>query len=232
MERAVSGAHDRAMEARRARLGRVDVCAVSDALDQLGLPAAVTGLEPLAARARIFGSVITLKLAAGRAPPGAAGRHLGTQAVELAIPGQVIMVEQRTGLDAAGWGGILSTAAKMKGVAGVIVDGPVRDIDEAQRLGFPLYARCATARTARGRIHEASTGAPIEIGDVVVASGDYVIADASGVALIPAAQFDAVLAAAERIVAKESAMTAAVLAGQPVTAVMGADYEHLLQRQK
>jgi regulator of RNase E activity RraA len=232
MEHAILGAHHRAMEETLARLGRLDVCAVSDALDQLGLPAAVSGLPPLAARNRISGSVVTVKLAPGPPPAGAPARHLGTQAIESATAGQIVVVEQRTGLDAAGWGGILSTAAKARGVAGVIVEGPVRDVDEAEKLGFTVYARGATARTARGRIHEASTGAPVRVGEISVATGDYAIADGSGVAFIPTDRIEAVLAAAERITAREAAMAAAVGAGQPVTAVMGADYEHLLQEYR
>jgi regulator of RNase E activity RraA len=230
MEPTDYGAHHRGMEETLARLKRLDACAVSDALDQLGLPASISGLQPLAARTRISGSVVTVKLVAGPPPTGAPARHLGTQAIQAAAPGQIVVVEQRTGLDAAGWGGILSTAAKARGVAGAIVEGPVRDIDEAEKLGFPVYARSATARTARGRIHETSTGTPIRVGEIGVATGDFVIADSSGIAFIPADRIEAVLAAAERIAAKEAVMTTAVMAGTAVTAVMGADYECLLQQ--
>ena len=79
----------------------------------------------------------------------------------------MIVVEQRTGVECAGWGGILSNAARLKGVSGVIVEGLARDIDEAREIGFPVYARGGTARTARGRIHEANTGEPIHVDDVL-----------------------------------------------------------------
>ncbi|MNW21232.1 hypothetical protein D3C71_2220300 [compost metagenome] len=61
--------------------------------------------------------------------------------------------------------------------------------------------------------------------------GDWVVADSSGVAFVPAASIEAVLDAAEIIAAKEAAMTKAVLAGNPVSAVMGASYEHLLEKK-
>ena len=211
------------------RLARLDACAISDALDQLGLPAAVTGLGPHAAKGRISGSIVTVKLAAGKPPEGTPPRHLCTAAIDMATPGQVIVVEQRTGIECAGWGGILSNAARRRGVAGVIVEGLARDVDEAAEIGFAVHARGATARTARGRIHEAATGEPVRVGDVTVATGDWVVADGSGAAFIPAARIDDVLAAAERVAAREAAMTNAVLAGHPVSTVMGGDYEHLLE---
>ena len=211
------------------RLARLDACAVSDALDQLGLPSSVTGLGPRAVKGRISGSIITVKLAAGKPPEGTTPRHLCTTAIDRAKPGQVIVVEQRTGIECAGWGGILSNAARVRGVAGVIVEGLARDVDEAADIGFPVYARGSTARTARGRIYETATGEPISVGDLTVATGDWVVADGSGAAFIPAARIDDVLAAAERIASREAGMTKAVLAGHPVSTVMGGDYEHLLE---
>ena len=211
------------------RLARLDACAVSDALDQLGLPPSVTGLAPRAAKGRVSGQIITVKLAAGKPPEGTTPRHLCTTAIDRADPGQVIVVEQRTGIECAGWGGILSNAARGRGVSGVIVEGLARDVDEAAEIGFPVYARGSTARTARGRIYETSTGDPISVGDLTVATGDWVVADGSGAAFIPADRIADVLAAAERIALREAGMTKAVLAGHPVSTVMGGDYEHLLE---
>jgi 4-hydroxy-4-methyl-2-oxoglutarate aldolase len=214
------------------RLGRLDVCAVSDALDQLGVASAVTGISPQTARKRIHGRVVTVRLAAGPPAPGAPGRHLCTTAIERARSGDIVVVEQRTGLDAAGWGGILSNAASAKGLAGVIVDGPARDLDEATDLGFAVYARTPTARTARGRIHEAETGGSVRIGDVVVAEGDWVVADSSGIVFIAQAELDRVVTAAERIADRERLMTHAVLSGQAVSEVMGIEYERLLDMSR
>lgn len=209
------------------RLRALDVCAVSDALDRLGLPASVSGLEPKTVRARIAGRVTTVKFAAG-SRKGA--RHACTAAVEAGVPGGVVVVEQRTGVIAAGWGGILSRAAVTRGLSGAIVDGPARDIDEALEVGFPVFARGCTARTARGRIYEADTGCPVVIGDVTVEPGDYAIADSSGVAFVRAQDLEEVLKAAETIAAREAAMARDVEAGQPVSEVMGASYEHMLEK--
>jgi 4-hydroxy-4-methyl-2-oxoglutarate aldolase len=210
------------------RLRRLDVCALSDALDALGLPAAVTGIARRSGGRIIAGRVSTVTLAAGPAPAAAPKVHLCARAIDAARPGTVIVVSH-PGVDAGGWGGVLSHAARRQGVEGAIVDGPTRDLDEAIALAFPVFARSVTARTARGRVHETATDAPIEVRGVRVVAGDIVVADGSGVAFIPAARVADVLAMAERIAARERLMTEAIRLGQPVSQVMGADYETMLE---
>ncbi len=212
-----------------ARLAQLDSCAVSDALDKLGLKGVATGIERLATDQRISGRVVTVKLEADDGRP-VASRHLGTTAVESAQPGDVIVIEQRTGIDAASWGGNLSFAAQQRGVAGVIVDGPARDIDEAQSYGFPLFARSRTPHTARGRIVETGTNVPIIVSGVTVTPGDYVVADGTGIVFVTAGEMDAVLEAAEAIASRERAMVAALREGAPVTQVMGKSYETMLKK--
>ncbi len=211
------------------RLSRLDACAVSDALDKLGLSGAVTGIQRLSSARRISGRVITVKMDRDDGRP-AASRHLGTTAIEAAEPGDVIVMEQRTGIDAACWGGNLSFGAKLRQVSGVIVDGPARDIDEARDYDFPVFARSATSRTARGRIVETGTNVPIAIGDVTVTPGDFVVADASGVVFIAQVEIERVLEAAEAIGERERAMVAALREGTPISQVMGRNYETMLKK--
>jgi regulator of RNase E activity RraA len=211
------------------RLAQLDTCAVSDALDKLGLPPAVTGIEPWTSNQRIFGRVRTVRLASAEGRPPAR-RHLCTAAIERSEPGDVIVVEQRTGIDAAAWGGTLSLGALVRGVAGVIVEGPARDIDESRSIGFAVFARGHTARTARGRILEVDSGGPVEVGDLLVNEGDYVVADGTGVAFVPADELARVLETAEFIVAREQAMNEALRSGTPMSEVMGANYENMLKR--
>lgn len=215
------------------RLARLDTCAVSDAMDKLGLSGAASGLAQRAGQGRIAGRVMTYSMAAhqGGAETAASVRHLGTTAIERAQPGDVVVAEQRTGIDAACWGGILTLGAKLKGIAGVIAEGPVRDVDEAVAHGFPVFSRAVTSRTARGRIVEASTGEPVTVGDIRVCAGDYVIADLSGVVFVRAADMERVLEAAESLFAREAAIARALLGGAAITEVMGAKYENMLQRQ-
>lgn len=210
------------------RLRRLDACAVSDALDKLGLPGAVTGIPQRSGEARIAGRAVTMKVGPGQPPPGPPV-HLGCTAIGLAGPDDVIVVEQRSGVEAGCWGGLLTLGAKVRGVAGVVADGPLRDVDEALAYGFPVWARTLTSRTARGRVVELGTQVPVTLGDVTVQPGDYLLADRSAVIVIAATDIARVLEAAEAIVAKEAAMAKAILAGTPIAEVMGGAYEHMLK---
>jgi regulator of RNase E activity RraA len=227
------------------RLRALDSCAVSDALDKHGLPSAIGGLRPLAAQRIAAGRAVTVLLgvpAAAPAPspgapsPGApsAGvpkRHLSTAAVDASGPGDVIVVAHQGRIDCAGWGGLLSRAAVIRGIDGVVVDGAARDLAEAAAVGLPVFASASTSVTARGRAIEVCWGEPVEFAGVPVAPGDLVLADAGGVVVIPSAHAETVLATAERIAATEAAMAAALDAGRPVSEVMGATYEELIDEQ-
>lgn len=212
------------------RLAKLDSGAISDALDSLGLSGAVTGIPPLAGGRKIAGRAATVRLG-DREPEAGPKRHLCTGAVEAGGPGTVIVVEQRTGIDAAAWGGVLSNAAQYRGIAGVVVEGPARDIDESETLGFPVFARSATARTARGRIWEQAWDCPVTVGKILVSPGDLVVADKSAVVFVAANRAEEVLTAAERIAAKETLMIRSVREGTPAGTVMGADYESLLREK-
>jgi 4-hydroxy-4-methyl-2-oxoglutarate aldolase len=211
------------------RLARLDACAISDALDKLGIAGVVTGIHRLSSDMRIWGRVVTVKLEPDDGRP-AASKHLSTTAVETAQPGDVIVVEQRTGIDAAGWGGNLSFGAKLRGISGVIVEGPARDLDESRAYGFPVFARDHTSRTARGRLVETGTNLPIKVGDIAVSAGDYVVADGSAVVFIAAADVHRVLETAEKIADNERAMVEQLRQGTPISQVMGKTYETLLKR--
>jgi 4-hydroxy-4-methyl-2-oxoglutarate aldolase len=215
------------MESFRERLARLDTCVLSDALDRLGLSGVVTGIHRLSTDRAIAGRILTVKLERpnGRVPD----RHNCTAAIEAAQPGDVIVIEQRALPEGAGWGGILSFAAKLRNVAGVIVEGPCRDIDESKSVDFPVYGRSAAPLTARGRVIETGFNVPVQIGNVTVAPGDWVLADGSGIAFLAAANAERILATAEELAAKERAMIAAIRAGTPVSKVMAGNYERMLQ---
>jgi 4-hydroxy-4-methyl-2-oxoglutarate aldolase len=219
----------------RARLAALDTPAVSDARDRLGLPNGVAyGLRRLAGDPVLSGNVVTVALeplTSGPGPVPARARHLGTAAVDASGPGDVIVVAHAGRTTMAGWGGVLSAAASVRGIEGVIVDGAARDVDQAIALSFPIYATGAVAVTARGRVRERDWNVPIEVCGVAVAPGDWVIADSSGVVFIEAAHAEQVVSQAEVVVRAERAMVARVNEGIAVSEVMGAPYETFLEDQ-
>lgn len=209
------------------RLRQVDSGAVSDALDSKGLHHQVPrGIHALFPSRRITGKVVTVQLVGAQELKSK--RHLGTAAIESLEPGDVIVVANDGRMNVAAWGGNLALAAKLKGGEGVIIDGASRDVDEIFEMGLPLFARGATPCTARGRIVEHSTNAPVTIGGVLVNPGDLVIADMSGVAFIPARRAEDIVAAAEEVMQRDRNVGERIRAGEPVSQVMGVRYETAL----
>jgi 4-hydroxy-4-methyl-2-oxoglutarate aldolase len=209
------------------RLAKLDTCAVSDALDRLGLPGAVVGIGPLWPCARIVGRCVTVKIK----PAGLekSKQHLCTAAIAAAAPTDVIVVDNGGRVDVAAWGGLLSLAAQIRQVRGVIVDGACRDLDESRELGFPVYGRAAVQVTARGRIVQQSFNEEIAFAGVQVHPGDLVIADGSGAVFVPRAREAEVLTQAEALAQREAAMAAAIRGGRSVVEVMETmGYESML----
>jgi regulator of RNase E activity RraA len=201
-----------------ARLAKLDTCAVSDALDRLGLRGAVLGVGPLWPCPRIVGRCVTVKIK----PAGLekSKQHLCTPAIAAATPTDVIVVDNGGRVDVAAWGGLLSLAAQVRQVRGVIVDGACRDLDESRELGFPVFGRAAVQVTARGRIMQQSFNEEIAFAGVQVHPGDLVIADTSGVVFVPAARELDVIAQAEALAQREAAMAEAIRGGRSVVEVM------------
>jgi 4-hydroxy-4-methyl-2-oxoglutarate aldolase len=210
------------------RLKRLDTCAVSDALDRLGLKGAVAGIAPLWPCPRIAGRAVTVAIkTAESAKPR---YHLGTRAIEAARAGEVIVVAGG-GTGAAAWGGLLSLAARQKGLSGVVIDGACRDVDASHEAGFPVFARAAVPFTARGRIVEESFNREIDFAGVRVAPGDLVIADGSGVVFVPQAREVEVIEEAEAISRYEAEIAAEIRAGSAIAEVMARrGYETLLEK--
>jgi regulator of RNase E activity RraA len=211
-------------------LTRFDTCILSDAMDKLGIPGATIGVRPAWPCPKIFGRAVTMKLKpAGLEQPK---QHLGTAAIEIARPGEIIVIENRVRADAPGWGGLLSLAAKIKGIGGVVTDGPARDIDECAQLGFPVYSASVVPISARGRIIQESVNEEIAFAGVQVRPNDLVVADGSGVVVIPAARVDEVIAAANEMADREAEMAAEIRAGKSILEVLERRNYEALTRKK
>jgi len=210
-----------------ARLRRLDTCALSDSLDRCGLGGVAGGLRRVAGHRPLAGVARTIGLGPATVEPP--GTHLGVRTISEIRPREVIVVTSSGREESAAWGGLLSLAAALRGVAGVVVDGLVRDVDDCERLDLPVFARGATPISARGRICERSVDEPVDIGGVRVAPGDLVLADGSGVVFVPRARARDVIEGAERIVAFESRAEDALRSGAALRDVLGSRYENLLR---
>jgi regulator of RNase E activity RraA len=191
----------------RARLEKMSATNVSDALDALGLKGSTYGIRPIwEGVKKITGRAVTVKITA--AGETKSKTHLGINAIEAAEKGDVIVIDNGGRVDTSCWGGILATGAAQKGVSGVVVDGAVRDVDDYVELGFPVYARGSVVATARGRVMEESTNQMVQFGGVQVRPGDVVVADRSGVVIVPWDHIERVVEKAEVLWQKEEDMMA------------------------
>jgi len=197
---------------------RLDTATVSDALDNCGLPPGQGGLRPMWGRPRIAGFAATVELEPLTGEH--AGAHILTEAIAQAGAGNVMVVAIGGRTDVSSWGGLVSVGAAVRSIRGVVTDGACRDVDQARKLGFPVFARAQVPVTARGRLGQKSAGAPVRLGQVTVRPGDVVMADEGGVVVIPRARAAEVLQAARGVRAREEQIEREVRAGVPLPQAM------------
>jgi len=212
------------------RMAKLDSCAVSDALDSLNLKGATWGVRPQWPCPKIVGRAVTMKIKpAGLEQPT---QHLGTAPIEAARPGDIIVIDNGGQPQFSCWGGLLSLSAKLKGLSGVVIDGASRDIDEARDLGFPVYARGVVPMTARGRVVQESFNQEIQFAGVQCRPGDPVLADGSGIIIIPRQKEEEVVATAEVIFRKEQEMADGIRKGYSGLEVLEKlGYERMLDKK-
>jgi len=138
-------------------------------------------------------------------------------AIALAKPGDVLVIDGKGDQTAALMGTIMMAACRQRGIAGVVIDGAVRDSLEIDEMDYPVFS-CGTNPNGPTKNVPGRIGHPISIGNVAVRSGDLVVADADGVVVIERGRVEALLPLARRKVADESARIAAVKAGNTTAA--------------
>ena len=143
-------------------------------------------------------------------------------AVTTAPAGSVLVVDVGRVIDRGYWGEVLTTAAESAGLAGLILDGGVRDVAALEAHGFPVFS-AAIALTGATKDKPGTVGSPVRVGGVSVALGDWVVADVDGVAFVPGDAIDAVLAAGAEREAKEAGFFDALKGGSTTVELLGLD---------
>ncbi|MCK4433078.1 MAG: RraA family protein, partial [Methanomicrobia archaeon] len=185
------------MERITEKFKKLSTCNISDALDKLKLKSGIVGIRPTYNCEKIVGFAVTIKITA--AGETKSKSHLGVDAIDIAGKNDVLVVDNGGRKDVSCWGEILSYAAKNKGVSGVVIDGAFRDIDDIKIVNFPVFARAVVPVTARKRIMGLETNKMIQCGGVQVRPGDFIMADGSGVVIIPSEKLSEVLSKAEEL---------------------------------
>lgn len=188
---------------------RSTVASVADAVDQV---VGKRGFMSHRIRPMVPGKIVgraTTSLVQP-APPEKATPALSTkhsvEMIDNAKPGEIGVIVMEDGLDVAAIGGLMGTAAKARGMAGMILDGGVRDVAELRDLNLPTYAASVTPATAVGRWASVARDVPVECGGVTVTPGDIIVAGEDGVVVIPSARAAEVLKRAQEIDERETKM--------------------------
>ena len=143
--------------------------------------------------------------------------HVALKSVQA---GDVLVINGGGLPDRALWGGILNQLAKRQGIAGVVIDGAVRDVEELHEMGIPVFAAgVSPAGPSKG--WGGSINAPVSCGGVVVQSGDLIHADEDGIVVIPATRAGQTLEVAQSRLAAEGAIVERISTGEFTADIFG-----------
>jgi regulator of RNase E activity RraA len=186
-----------------ALLEKLNTPTLSNALEDLGIDGVIEGLSPTGTGLRCVGRAVTvLEMTGPRGAFPASDFKVG-EMIDAAGKGDVIVVANG-GAPVSTWGGTASYAAHLKGIAGLVVDGGIRDREEICEIGFPAFARHMIPTTGKTRIRVESIGGAVTCGGIRVNAGDAIVADGTGVVCIPAARAAEVAEMAMRYAADDA----------------------------
>jgi RraA family protein len=134
--------------------------------------------------------------------------------------GSVLAIDGRGELDTAIWGDLTTLAAHLKGLAGVVIDGALRDVRNIRQSALPVFAR-AVVPSGGGAEYLGEIGTAVQCGGQVVRPGDWLVGDEDGVVVIPAEKLQQTLATAEQIVEAEKRIEQAIRDGEDIASLLG-----------
>lgn len=180
-----------------------------------GIGALPEAIRPIFPCFHVCGSAITVH--------SPAGDNLWLhKALYVASPGDVLVVSVSGAYAHGYWGEIMSTAAKIRGLGGLVIDGCVRDLPLLERIGFPVFARGLCIRgTKKDREARGWINAPTLFGDVTVFPGDLVVGDSDGVVCIPRVKALKAISASRAREESESEALQRLAAGETTLNIFG-----------
>jgi 4-hydroxy-4-methyl-2-oxoglutarate aldolase len=206
----------------------LDTPSVSDAMDKLGLAAGCLGITTIVSGKRAVGRAFTVKYRlASAVERGTVGDFLDDVATD-----QMVVIDNAGRLDCTVWGDIMTTLAHKKGVAGTVIDGVCRDVPRIRELGYPVFARGTYMMTGKDRVELEAINVPVNISGRQVRAGDIVLADDSGVIVVPTGRAFDVLTTAQQIQRVEEAIMQRILVGESLHAARAATGYHALQTKQ
>jgi len=185
-------------------LGTMVTAHLSDNMNRL--VAGGAALRPMHKGGKLCGPALTVKVAPG-------DNLMVHKAIDIAAPGDVIVVDAGGVLSCAIIGDIMSSLAEKRGVAGLVIYGAIRDSAEIRARRFPVYA-CGVTHRGPYKNGPGEINAPVALDGMVINPGDIIVGDDDGVVAVPLAHADEILALAQAQLAKETAMLKSIASGK------------------
>jgi len=173
------------------RLSGYPTSAISDALDELGIAGALSGIRAQREGiGRVCGRALTVRFVRKAKDPeayrfgGGVGKPL-ERVLKAMRAGDVVVMDLDGATNASAWGGLASRLAQRRGVRGTILWGTCRDLEEIRAVGYPVWAVGVCPRRSRNDFTFGSINEEITVAGVTIRAGDYVVADESGAVCVP-----------------------------------------------
>ena len=179
---------------------QVEVASVADAMEQLyGKKIYMShSMRPLFTT-KFAGPAVTVMLKKEEHNEGSKAQQGMLDLIDTAPEGSVYVMVLEDGLDYGAIGGLMSTTMKVRGFAGAVVDGSIRDLPQLQRIQFPIFSRGVAPSTTVNHYRVSGVNVPVTCDGVHVEQNDIVVADLDGVAVVPRANAEAVLKKAQEL---------------------------------
>jgi regulator of RNase E activity RraA len=180
------------------RLRELGTSTIGGSLDHLGINGLIVPpIRPVASDRSFAGPAFTVKCAVARLGAFQPSDFAIEMFVDKAGAGDVIVIDAG-GAHVSTMGGVAATVAQARGIAGVLIDGGARDLDEIIHSGLNAFVRHPVPVSGKTRVKVLATQVPVMVGSVPVRSGDIVIGDSTGVVCFPADRLTDVLELAEK----------------------------------
>lgn len=157
---------------------------IGNVLDDLGIGSIGLNLRPVAPGMRFVGAALTVKQVTGAKDAYKASEFGLGAVIDMSQPRDVVVIDNG-GQQVSTWGGVASVAAMQNGVAGLVVDGGVRDADEIMEQGFSVFSRHVVPLSGKTRVKIIEINTTVKIDGMPVHPGDIIVADSSGIVVVP-----------------------------------------------
>ena len=206
---------------------KMDTASISDAMDKLGIPCGLLGIQAVVEGNKICGDAFTVHYI----PCGMGKGNVG-DFIDEVEPGQVVVIDNGGRTYCTVWGDIMTYTAKHKGIEGTLIDGVCRDVNGIKELGYGIYTKGKYRVTGKERVTVDAVNVPVAISGVQVRPGDIILGDDSGALVVPQEKAEEVLAMAQHIEEVEQKIITEVRAGSTLKAAREKLGYHKLQSKE